>query len=407
MVDAQYRVLIVDSHPTQYAPPLYRRMAQRPGLEILVAYCSLQGAERGLDPEFGVEVEWDIPLLDGYPWVLVQNKSPWPGLGRFWGLVNPGLWKLVRTREFDAVLTYTGYAYASFWVLAAAAKFSRTPLIASADAYNLGGANPKWWKSLLKRLCLPLVYRLYDLVLAPSEATSRFVESLGVARKRIVLSPGGFDSEWWAHEANQADKLEVRRRWGIPEKSSVFLFCAKLLSRKRPQDVLRAFAKIDTSDCYLVFAGDGLMRSQLEAEAEALGVSKRVVFCGFVNQTQLPGLFRAAELLVLSSEWDGCPLVVCEAMSCGCPVVLSDAIPGRFELVRHGVTGYVYPCGNIEALASTLRQALADPAELRKVSASAVKQMEGWSLPIYVEGLLRAIDQGRHLRGHSAKAVPV
>ena len=46
----KYRVLIVSSHPTQYSVPLYRLMARHPKLDILVAYCSLQGAEKGLDP---------------------------------------------------------------------------------------------------------------------------------------------------------------------------------------------------------------------------------------------------------------------------------------------------------------------------------------------------------------------
>ena len=133
------------------------------------------------------------------------------------------------------------------------------------------------------------------------------------------------------------------------------------------------------------------MRSQLEAEADALGISKRVVFCGFVNQSQLPALFRAADLLVLSSEWDGCPLVVCEAMSCGCPVVLSDAIPGRFELVRHDQTGFIYPCGNVDALAVLLLRALLNRAQLKRLSAGAVERMKAWSIGVYVEGFVRVV----------------
>jgi len=266
-------------------------------------------------------------------------------------------------------------------------------LITSTDAYNLEGANPRAWKSWLKRLCLPLVYRLYDVVIAASEATRRFVQSLGVPGERIVLTPGGFDIEWWAREADQGDGQAVHRRWGIPENSPFFLFCAKLQPRKRPQDVLRAFARIDTADCYLVFAGDGPMRDQLAAEADALGVSQRVIFCGFVNQTQLPGLFRAAELMVLASEWDGCPLVVGEAMSCGCPVVLSDAIPGRFELVEHGHTGFIYPCGDVDALARILSRVLQDPDPLPGMSAAAKERMKAWSIPVYIDGFVDVVQQ--------------
>jgi len=388
----RYRVLFVASHPVQYASPLFRRMAEHPRLDIQVAYCSLQGAEAAVDREFGVEVKWDVPLLEGYPWVHVPNRSPWPGLGRFFGLFNPGLWKLVRGGNYDAVFSYTGYAYLSFWILALAAKLSRVPLLSSTDAYNLGGANPTRWKSLLKRFCLPFVYRLYDVVVAPSEATICFVESLGVPRKRIMFTPGGFDADWWAREADRSDRSETRARWGIPAKSPVILFCAKLTPRKRPQDLLRAFAKIDAVDCFLVFAGEGPLRKALEIEAKALGVSRRVVFLGFVNQTQLPAVYRASELFVLPSEWDGAPLVVCEAMSCGCPVVLSDAIPGRLELVRHGDTGLVYPCGNVHALAFLLRQVLQNPEQLIRLSSSAAERMKTWSLGAYADGLVRAFD---------------
>ena len=97
MPDRRFRVLLVYSHPIQYSVPVLRQMAKHPRLDIQVAYCSMHGVEPGLDPEFGVEVKWDVPLLDGYPWVYVRNRSPRPVLLRFFGLINPGLWKLVRT----------------------------------------------------------------------------------------------------------------------------------------------------------------------------------------------------------------------------------------------------------------------------------------------------------------------
>ena len=88
----RYRVLAVVSHPVQYMAPIFRRMAKHPRLDLQVAYCSLRGAEAGHDPEFGTQVKWDVPLLDGYAWTHVLNKGS--GAESFWGMNNPGSRKL-------------------------------------------------------------------------------------------------------------------------------------------------------------------------------------------------------------------------------------------------------------------------------------------------------------------------
>src|SRR5712691_1697849 len=148
----RYRILLVGTHPVQYSAPTWRKLAQHPQLDILVALCSLQGAERGMDPEFGVEVEWDVPLLDGYPWVLVPNKARRPGLGHFFGLWNPGLWKLVRDGGFDAVVSFVGYNFASFWILLAAAKAHGKRLLFGTDAHQLHPLDNRHWMGTLKRI---------------------------------------------------------------------------------------------------------------------------------------------------------------------------------------------------------------------------------------------------------------
>ncbi len=74
MMERPLRVLLVITHPIQYASPLFRLYAKEPSLEILVAYCSLPGAESHVDREFGVEVKWDIPLLEELP--LDRRSKP-------------------------------------------------------------------------------------------------------------------------------------------------------------------------------------------------------------------------------------------------------------------------------------------------------------------------------------------
>src|SRR5713226_9736427 len=137
MLKDRYRVLLVASHPVQYQSPVFRRMAEHPRLNIQVAYCSLQGAEPTLDPGFGIELSWDVPLLEGYSWMNVPNRSRHPALNNFFGLVNPGLWRLVGSNKYDAVVVYTGYACFSFWIALAAAKFHRRALLFGTDAHVL------------------------------------------------------------------------------------------------------------------------------------------------------------------------------------------------------------------------------------------------------------------------------
>src|SRR5947207_121849 len=140
-------------------------MAQHPRLDVQVAYCGLEGAEPVLDPGFAVRVKWDVPLLDGYSWIHVPNKSPRPNTGRFLGLINSGLWRLVRAGDFDAVVVSTGYMYASFWIAAAAAKAKGTAMLFVADAHDLQSVNGASWRAWLKGRVWPRLFRLADVVI--------------------------------------------------------------------------------------------------------------------------------------------------------------------------------------------------------------------------------------------------
>jgi len=391
--ESRLRVLIIASHPVQYESPILRRLEQDSRVVSEVAYCSLQGAEAGIDPDFGVEVKWDIPLLDGYKWTLIRNRSWAPRIGSFFGLLNVGIWRKIRRGNFDAVVLLTGYVYATFWIAVAAAKMSSVPVLFGTDATSLEPRDGKRWKVLVKRRLLPAIFRLADIVIIPSEAGRQFILGMGISDSRVVLTPFVVDNDWWRRRASEVNRSEVRRAWEIPEDALVVLFCAKLQPWKRPDDVLRAFAKANVEGTYLVFTGDGSMRAGLEATAKELGVAERTRFLGFVNQTGLPPVYRSADLLVMPSEYDPCPVVVCEAMLCGCPVVLSDEIRGRFDLVNEGRTGFIYPCGNIDALAGILGSVLRDETKLAELGRAAILRMETWSPRENVDALVLATER--------------
>ena len=398
MTDTAYRVLLVATHPVQYATPIFRKMAQHPKLDILVAFCSLQGATAGTDPGFGIEVAWDVPLLEGYPWVQLPNFALRPRLGRFFGLVNPRIWKLTRSKGFDAVIFFTGYLYTTFWIGFAAAKVFRKPLLFATDAHTLGSLDKQNWKLHLKRWVLPWVYSLPDVVIVPSTGGFELMRSLGIPPEHIALTPYTVDNKWWIRQAQKVNRAEVRERWGIPTDASVVLFCGKLQPWKRPHDLLRAFAEANISDAWLVIAGEGPLRASLEEEAKSLGIFSRVRFLGFVNQSALPGVYRSVDLFVLPSDYEAFGVVVNEAMLCGCPAVVSDRVGARFDLLQEGETGFVFPAGDVRALARILREVLPDRSRLQIISRAAAHRMASWSPDDNIEATVKAVEQAVRLR---------
>jgi glycosyltransferase involved in cell wall biosynthesis len=377
MPDRRYRVLAVAAHPVQYMAPIFRRMATHPGFDLHVAYCSLRGAEAGHDPEFGATVQWDVPLLEGYSWSHVPNRGS--GEESFLGLRNPRLAKLIREGNYDAVLCFVGYVRATFWIAWRGAKSSRTAFLFGTDTNTLAPRDGRRWKSIVKKILWPRLFRLADQVIVPSSGARDLIVSLGLPAERVTLTPYSVDNDWWMQKSARVDRSAVRAGWGASASDAVILFCAKLQPWKRPLDLLRAFAAAKLSNALLVIAGEGPLRAELESQANSLGIATQVRFLGFVNQSQLPAVYTSADLMVLPSEYEPFAVVVNEAMCCACPVAVSNHVGAARDLVAPVRKGFVFPCGNVVSLAKLLKDTLADRALLASLGRAAVAHICTWS----------------------------
>jgi glycosyltransferase involved in cell wall biosynthesis len=392
MVEPRLRVLSIGQQPAQYQAPLFRRMAARNDVDLYVAYCTLRGAEAAHDPEFGATVQWDVPLLDGYPWVQVPNRGS--GAESFWGVRNSGLWRIIRQGHFDAVICYVSYRRATFWIARIAAKLSGAAFLFGTDTTTLNPLDGRMWKRSVKRVMWPFLFRLADQIIVPSSGSRELMLSLGLPDERVTITPYVVDNDWWLAQSAKVDRAAVRASWGASDTDGVVLFCAKLQPWKRPFDLLEAFAKAELSDTLLVFAGAGPLRAELEARAVSLGMAKRVRFLGFANQSQLPAIYTAADLMVLPSVYDAFGVVVNEAMLCGCAVAASDHVGAARDLIAQGQTGFVYPCGDVDALAEVLRQAFRDRPKLNEIERMARAQMETWSPRENIQATVEAVARG-------------
>jgi glycosyltransferase involved in cell wall biosynthesis len=381
------RVLFVASHPVQYASPLFRRYSQDPRLDVTIAYCSLEGSERSHDPDFDTTFAWDVSLLGGYPWELVPNRSPRASLRGTFGLMNTGLWSMIRPDRFDLIVSYLGYRSLSAWIVITAARHNRVPLVLTLDAHELRPADAKGWKVPIKKFLLPWIFSLADGVFAASTRTVQLLYQLGV-RRPVYLTPLVVDTDFFRERAAASDRRMTRRTWGVPEGAFVALFAGKLVPWKRPADLLEAIAR--SYGTWGVFAGDGPLRQDLEARAERLGVADRVRFLGFKQQTELPDAYAAADLLVLPSESETFGVVVNEMFAAGHPAVVSEACGSAGDLVREGETGFVVKVGDVHGYAEALDRLVGDRHLRERMSKAAAARLETWGPANNVDAVVEA-----------------
>jgi glycosyltransferase involved in cell wall biosynthesis len=140
---------------------------------------------------------------------------------------------------------------------------------------------------------------------------------------------------------------------------AILLSVGRLRAPKDFLTLVRAVAALDPGSARLRIAGDGPDRPALEAEIERLGVGEHVELLG--TRDDVPELLAGADVFVLSSDSEGLPMSVLEAMAAGLPVVAS-AVGGVPEAVRDGETGTLVPPRDSTALAEALRRLVADPA---------------------------------------------
>jgi len=146
----------------------------------------------------------------------------------------------------------------------------------------------------------------------------------------------------------------------------------RLVPQKGIDLLLEAFAQCADSypDWELAIYGEGPERDALGALAQQLGIGERVMFLGF--EPDSPSAFAQADVFALSSRFEGLPVALLEAMTCGLPAIATDTSGGGpASAITHGVDGYLVPLNDAQALASSLARLLGDPDERRRLGANA------------------------------------
>ena len=229
--------------------------------------------------------------------------------------------------------------------------------------------NPSVWRRWIQDRWIGLAYRTADHVIAVSAGVrSGLIEDYRLAGERcsVIFNP--------------VDVRRVRAAAAEPpalERANPQLIVAVgRLTRQKGFDVLlRAVARLRTvRPVDLVILGTGEDRTQLEHLARELGIGREVQFPGF--QSNPWSYLGAADVFVLSSRWEGCPLVIAEALACGTPVVATDCDYGPAELIEDEHNGLLVPTESPPALADAVLRILTGSRLAARLAAAGCRRAE-------------------------------
>jgi len=263
----------------------------------------------------------------------------------------------LRKGQFDVVQSWI-FAANSYCRAAARLAFGRNRtrpvVIATEMAVDL-------WKSPWHFKIDRKLAQWCDAVVGNSHAVVDFYQKqVGIDATKLDCIYSGIEATE-ATLPDSAQKARARQEMQLaPEDGPVLLFAGRLAEQKRVLDLLKAVDILQHLHprIRLLIAGDGPLKKELIAFAEAVDLKEKALFLGL--RDDMPRLYNAADIVVLPSSYEGLPNVVMEAQLRGLPVVAAAA-PGTTELVHHQKTGLTHPVGDSTELARLLDEIINNP----------------------------------------------
>ena len=221
-----------------------------------------------------------------------------------------------------------------------------------------------------------VLYRFAATIIAVSEGIrSDLISTFGIAADQVqtIYNPMAL---------NRISALATEspeHRFFLEDRKPIVIAMGRLTPQKGFDILLKAFRLVMSEiDARMIIMGEGLQRSYLERMISDLGIENRVSLCGFQRN---PCAFLAqADIFVLSSQYEGLPMAILEAMACGVPVISTDCRSGPREILQNGQCGVLVPVGDEAALAEAITGLLKDEKRRKELSERGKERLKDFSI---------------------------
>jgi glycosyltransferase involved in cell wall biosynthesis len=381
------------SHPIQYQAPFLRLIAADMDIDLKVFFYSDFSLKPYKDEGFGRLVEWDIPLTDGYNHHFLNCWGSKKYQSVLKQPIAQDIFSQLQQGEFDVVWVHGWAWFCSLQAVIAANKLG-IPVLLRGDS-NVISEPKNFWKKIAKKAFLNWLFAKIASFLYVGNLNRQFYQNYGVEDKRLFFLPYAVDNDYFQQCAllASANREELRRSLNLSPGRPIILYAAKLIDVKRPQDLLTAYKLLSSDgerepEPYLLFVGDGVLRSSLEAQAQETGWQS-IRFLGFRNQSELPAIYDLCDVFVLPSKFEPWGLVINEVMNAGKALVVSDRVGCAPDLVKDEENGRTFPVGDVKALADAIRWAILHHDSAGELSLQLIQK---WSYQEDIRRLKQAIN---------------
>jgi len=213
--------------------------------------------------------------------------------------------------------------------------------------------------NVLQRLGYPFLFSAATCVIGVSQNASRIMgERYRNLQRKLLTIPNGIDLQLFN---KRSPKEPIREKLNLPIKSKIIGAIGRLAIEKGYAYLLKAFAQVKKIDpeAHLIIVGEGELSLTLQTLKNTLKLNRSVHFLG--SRNDVPELLQAMDVFVISSLWEGLPLVLLEAMASGVPLV-ATRVGGVPEVVAYGEEGLLVPPGDSDSLAQAITRVLREPS---------------------------------------------
>ncbi len=248
-----------------------------------------------------------------------------------------------------------------------AARDTRVPLVVH-TIHGMSFNRTQPW--LVRRTYAALEWwaaRRSDAIVTVADAMIAQSVAAGICpRHKLRTVYSGMEVEQFTPSAEQ--RRAARRGWGVSDDDIVVGTCARLFRRKGYEQLIPIMAAAVQREPRLrfVWIGDGAQRAEYAAQLARLGLADRTILTGLVPPTEVPRLLAGCDILAHTSQWEGLPRVVVQALLMQVPAVAFD-IDGTPEVVLDGRTGRLVPLNDLDAFVAALCELAADADARRRL----------------------------------------